>query len=138
MGCLNVYDRKRGRQTMHAFLPFLRLFTQVAHIRMSSIYTLIFKIFILKIIKNNENLSLNVVVCLSSLIVPLINYALTHAVIVSNLIIVYYLWFTRCFFLCLHVETIFYLANFACFYPSKYKAFPPDRNYIFLILPYTK
>ena len=26
---------------------------------------------------------------------------------------------------------IFYLANFACFYPSKYKAFPPNINYIF-------
>ena len=24
--CLNVYGWKRGRQTMHAFLPFLRLF----------------------------------------------------------------------------------------------------------------
>ncbi len=33
---------------------------------------------------------------------------------------------------------IFYLANFVCFYPSKYKAFPPNINYIFLILPYTK
>ena len=27
---------------------------------------------------------------------------------------------------------IFYLANFVCFYPSKYKAFPPNINYIFL------
>ncbi len=25
---------------------------------------------------------------------------------------------------------IFYLANFVCFYPSKYKAFPPNINYI--------
>ena len=33
---------------------------------------------------------------------------------------------------------IFYLANFVCFYPSKYKAFPPNINYIFLILLYTK
>ncbi len=33
---------------------------------------------------------------------------------------------------------IFYLANFVCFYLSKYKAFPPNINYIFLILPYTK
>ena len=33
---------------------------------------------------------------------------------------------------------IFYLANFVCFYPSKYKAFPPNINYIFFILPYTK
>ncbi len=33
---------------------------------------------------------------------------------------------------------IFYLANFVCFYPSKYKAFPPNINYIFLILPYMK
>ncbi len=33
---------------------------------------------------------------------------------------------------------IFYLANFVCFYPSKFKAFPPNINYIFLILPYTK
>ncbi len=33
---------------------------------------------------------------------------------------------------------IFYLANFVCFYPSKYKAFPPNKSYIFLILPYTK
>ena len=33
---------------------------------------------------------------------------------------------------------IFYLANFVCFYPSKYNAFPPNINYIFLILPYTK
>ena len=33
---------------------------------------------------------------------------------------------------------IFYLANFVCFYPSRYKAFPPNINYIFLILPYTK
>ncbi len=31
---------------------------------------------------------------------------------------------------------IFYLPNFVCFYPSKYKAFPPNINYIFLILPY--
>ncbi len=29
---------------------------------------------------------------------------------------------------------IFYLANFVCFYPSKYKAFPPNINYIFFIL----
>ncbi len=28
---------------------------------------------------------------------------------------------------------IFYLANFVCFYPSKYKAFPPNINYIFSI-----
>ncbi len=33
---------------------------------------------------------------------------------------------------------ILYLANFACFYLSKYKAFPPNINYIVLILPYTK
>ena len=33
---------------------------------------------------------------------------------------------------------IFYLANFVCFHPSKYKAFLPNINYIFLILPYTK
>ena len=33
---------------------------------------------------------------------------------------------------------IFYLANFVCFYPSRYKAFPPNINYIFFILPYTK
>ena len=33
---------------------------------------------------------------------------------------------------------IFYLANFVCFYPSKYKAFLPNINYIVLILPYTK
>ncbi len=25
---------------------------------------------------------------------------------------------------------IFYLANFVCFYPSKYRAFPPNINYI--------
>ena len=33
---------------------------------------------------------------------------------------------------------IFYLANFVYFYASKYKAFPPNINYIFFILPYTK
>ena len=33
---------------------------------------------------------------------------------------------------------IFYLPNFVCFYPSKYRAFPPNINDIFLILPYTK
>ena len=26
VGCLNVYGRKRGRQTTHAFLPLLSLF----------------------------------------------------------------------------------------------------------------
>ena len=29
---------------------------------------------------------------------------------------------------------IFYLANFVCFYPSKYKAFPPNINYIFVYM----
>ncbi len=29
---------------------------------------------------------------------------------------------------------IFYLANFVCFYPSKYKAFPPNINYIIQVL----
>ncbi len=34
---------------------------------------------------------------------------------------------------------ISYLASFVCFYPSsKYKALPPNINYTFLILPYTK
>ncbi len=48
--------------------------------------------------------------------------------------------FIRCFFddYMSKLFPTFYLANFVCFYPSKYKAFPPNVNYIFLILPYTK
>ncbi len=70
--CLRSVTWACGRQTIHAFLPFLRLF--IIGVFFDDYMSKLFQIF-----------------CL--------------------------------------------LANFVCFYPSKYKAFPPNTNYTFLILP---